>query len=247
MVAPCQCCFVYSDGARAEDIFYGSDGLCYINLCPLFGKCLLRVFYINHSTGERSGQCPCAACFRESQGTPCLSLRGLFKDDELDGAGTEDATLIPEQDLDDLSEFLYGVPGFGLVSSNDALDAQDPKRFEEKSSDTEALSVETGYQTIEEDTDPKTTSSLSHTVLSLFLSRTTLSSDPSQHNLPVSGTEVLEVLTALFLSFTLIMTYEGLSIYRYIKELPSPPPFLWKVVATGLVAVSLKYCRYGIL
>lgn len=51
--------------------------------------------------------------------------------------------------------------------------------------------------------------------------------------------ELAEALVGLVLSTLLVIVYECVSAYMYIKDLPPPPPFLLKLVLLVLLAVGL--------
>ena len=78
-------------------------------------------------------------------------------------------------------------------------------------------------------------------LLSLFKScNVTRSTSLTDTPRPVSLHEVMEVSLGLSLSVLLVIIYECISIYTYIKDLPRPPPFLSKLVLLVLVLLGLR-------
>lgn len=55
--------------------------------------------------------------------------------------------------------------------------------------------------------------------------------------------DVIEAFIGLALSVFLVIVYESVSLYIYIKDLPPPPPFLSKLVMLMLLAVWLRILK----
>ena len=88
-------------------------------------------------------------------------------------------------------------------------------------------------------------------ILSLFVDYTTTSSSHSPHDpqLSLSWSEAMEAFIALIISVLFVFAYECANIYTYIRDLPSPPPFLSKLVGIVLLAVGLRClsCHFGVV
>ena len=252
IVAPCACAFLASPGSPLRVGFYDHDGIYQTSTaCSEGGRCSLRIFYINHATGERRMRCPCTACCPEVGTSPCLTLEGLFGEEKQSGLELEDDSIIPKQDLDIPFGYFDDLPGFELVETHLASGSDDEEPSSEK---TESISRETERRTVKLPalrdlvrlgySFLKTTSS---TILAALVTRTVISSNASLIPPRISFSELIEVFTALTLSLFLVIVYECFGIYLYVRELPKPPAFLWKSMAAVLLVLGLRCLRYGII
>ena len=243
MVAPCKCSFTKAKNSGPEGLYYNSKTGDHISPCPESNEpCFLRPFYVNHSTKEITTRCPCVTCSQQPVGDPCVSLRAFFENAEPDGMDEDEAPLIPDQNLS-LSDYFNDLPPeFGLADthidskaeardesltqirpvSNPLLSASDAKHFHNR------------------------VPGLLNSVGSIFFSRKIASSNPLNNPPPISLHEALEVTAGLMAAVLLVVTYEMMSVYRYIQELPTPPAFLWKMTILSLALIVLRYLRYGI-
>ncbi len=172
-------------------------------------------------------------------GKPCWRLGDLFNEHRTDSPELEDDSVIPDQDVG-LSIF-DDMPGFALARIHLASTTQDPllvasppKPQSRAASGPSALSFPIS----------RTPAVSIKSFFSLFVShtvtRSTRSTDDPQL---LSLREVTEACVGLVLSVLLIIVYECVSIYIYVKELPRPPPFLSKLALLVLLAVGLRILK----
>ena len=158
--------------------------------------------------------------------------------------------MIPNQDLDVPLNYFDDLPGFELVEIHVTSEPND----EEASEEAVSMSRETEYRAIEPTASrdlvcavSSSVKTISSTIIAAFVSRSAISSTTTPGPPRISLSELLEVLTALTLSLFLVIIYECFGVYIYVKELPKPPPFLWKSTAAALLVMGLRYLRYGIV
>ncbi|KAM0800790.1 hypothetical protein BDR22DRAFT_850547 [Usnea florida] len=176
-------------------------------------------------------------------GEPCWRLGDLFNDDKTEDLGNEDDPIIPAQGL----HIFDDMPGFALAKNHRPSATQEVPLVTKtpKSQPTTAEKPDLGSP------DSRATAVLlqkssntafsTQTFFSLFVSYIVTRSTPfTDIPRPVSGREVMEVSLGLSLSVLLVIIYECISIYTYIKDLPRPPPFLSKLVLLVLVALGLR-------
>lgn len=232
--------------------------------------CKLRVLYINHITGEATLNCPCAACSPAWNRVPCLTLGLLFGDDEPglpeqnidplipaqdltkvgnrcwrlgdlfnedreEGLDLEDDTVIPAQDVG--LHIFDDMPGFALARNHIASTAQDTPLVARtpKSHSPAAVPSDLGLPTSRH--TAISMESLFSSFVSYTVTRSTRSMDGPRL---LSFGELTEAFVGLVLSTLLVIVYECLSAYTYIKDLPPPPPFLPKLVVLVLLALGLR-------
>ena len=178
-------------------------------------------------------------------GEPCWRLGDLFNDDRTERLENEDDPIIPAQDVG--FHIFDDMPGFALAKNHRALATQGPPLVAStsKSQSLGAEELDLGSPdspptTVPLQKSPGTTVSIV-TLISLFVSYIVTRSTPFT-NLPrpVTLREVMEISVGLSLSVLLVIIYECISIYLYIKDLPRPPPFLSKLVLLVLVALGLR-------
>lgn len=169
-------------------------------------------------------------------GTPCWRLGDLFDEDRTESPELGDDPVIPAQDVG--LDIFDDMPGFALARNHVApTTAQDPPL------------VATTPEPQSRSTMPSDSGSLfsfttnvsMESFLSLFVSYTvTRSTRSTDDQRLLSMREVIEAFVGLALSVLLVIVYECVSIYIYIKTLPSPPPFLSKLILLVLLAVGLR-------
>lgn len=172
-------------------------------------------------------------------GNPCWRLGDLFNEDRTEILDLEDDPVIPAQDVG--LHIFDDMPGFALARSHLAsTTAQNPHPTASapKSESLIARPSDSGLR------PPLTTNASKRSFLSLFVTYTVTSSThpTDNHRLP-SPREVAEASIGLALSVLLVIVYECVSIYIYIKSLPRPPPFLSKLVLLVLLATGLRILK----
>lgn len=242
-------------------------------------RCRLRVLYINHITGEATLNCPCATCSPDWNGVPCTTLRSLFgenapgllepnihplipaqdltkvgnpcwrlgdlfNEDREESLDLEGETLIPAQDVE--LHIFDDMPGFALARNHLALTAHNTPLVTRnpKSHSPAAVPADLGLPT------SRTTAISMRSLLSSFVYYTVTGSTPSMDDPRLLCLrELAEALVGLVLSTLLVIVYECVSAYMYIKDLPPPPPFLLKLVLLVLLAVGLLILKrnFGLL
>ena len=247
IVAPCQCSFIEGSNRKLEKTYLGSDGGRYRVPCSLGtgNRCRLRVLYINHVTGEATLHCPCATCSPDWRGVPCLTLGSLFHEDEPCLVEETDDPLIPAQDVG--LHIFDDMPGFALAKNHrpsatheGPLVANTPKYQPLTAEQSDLGTPDSCTITVSLQQSPNKAFSI-QTLLSLLVSYIVTRSTPfTDTPRPVSLHEVMEVSLGLSLSMLLVIIYELISIYTYIKDLPRPPPFLSKLVLLVLVVLGLR-------
>ena len=198
-------------------------------------------------------QCPGTVCRQEVGSPPSPSLEDLLGEGKLRRLPREleDNLIKPNQDIDVSLGYFEDLPGFELITIHLASESDNEGVLSDK-----ALSIShgTGCRPVEPPAlriIPYTGNSLLGAIFSIILaslvSRTSTSSAPSLVPPRVSLGELLEVFVTLIMSLFLLIIYECFGIYLYVKELPKPPPFLWKSIVAALLVLGLKYLRYGII
>ena len=130
------------------------------------------------------------------------------------------------------------MPGFALASNHSPLTTQDPPLVAstpEPQSLAAAGPSDLGLAT------SHTASVSTESFFSLFVSHTVTVSPRSPDDSQIlSLREVMKAFVGLILPMLLVIVYECVSIYIYIKDLPRPPPFFLKLVLLVLLAVGLQ-------
>ena len=178
-------------------------------------------------------------------GEPCWRLRDLFNDDGTESFEYEDDPVIPAQDL---GHYIFDdMPGFALAKNHRPSATQEvpftaniPKSHSLTAEDLDLGSPVSPATAVSSQKPPNTAVSI-QTLLSLLVSYIVTRSTPfTGIPRPVSLHEVMEVSLGLSLSVLLVIIYECISIYTYIKEIPRPPSFLSKLVVLVLVVLGLR-------
>ena len=174
-------------------------------------------------------------------GGPCWHLGDLFNDDRTESFDYEDDSVIPAQDVG--LHIFDDMPGFALAKNHRPsatqevpLVANTPKSqpLMAEESDVGSLGSRTTVVSLQK---PPTKAVSIQSFFSLFVSYIVTRSSPITHlPRPVSLHEVMEISVGLSLSVLLVIIYECISIYTYIKD---PPPFLLKLVSLVLVGLGL--------
>lgn len=194
-------------------------------------------------------------------GEPCWRLGDLFNDDKTESFEYEDDSIIPAQDDSIIPAKGVGLhifddmPGFALAKNHRPSARQEvpfasnaPKHLSlgaEQSNlgqpDSRATAALSPKSPTKATSKPPTKAMSIHTLLSLFVSyivtRSTHFTDTPR---PISVHEVMEIFIGLSLSIFLVIIYECISIYTYLKDLPRPPPFLSKLVLLVLVVLGVR-------
>ena len=172
-------------------------------------------------------------------GKPCWRLGDLFDEHRTDSPELEDDSVIPDQDVG-LSIF-DDMPGFALARNHLASTAQDPP-LAASTPKPQSLAIARPSDLCLPTS--RTTAVSMKSFFSLFVchtvTRSTRSTDDPQL---LSLREVTEAFVGLVLSVLLVIVYECVSIYIYVKDLPRPPPFLSKLVSLVLLAVGMRILK----
>ena len=202
-----------------------------------------------------------------SVGNPCWRLGDLFNEDRTESLELEDNPIIPAQDVG--LHIFDDMPGFAVARNHLAPTmAQDPNPVV-CAPESESLIPYPGRASTSgiigqspPGLKPKspgygiarpsdsgllaspTTEVWKKSLLSFFVSHTvTRSTRSADDRRLLSLREVIEALVGLAVSMLLIIVYESVNIYTYMKTLPPPPPFLSKLVLLVLLAVGLRILK----
>lgn len=174
--------------------------------------------------------------------TPCWRLGDLFNEDRTESLDLEDDPVVPAQDVG--LDIFDDMPGFALARNHlaptTAQLVKDPylAAGAPESESLPARPSDSGLRSSPTTTAPK------RSFLSLFVSYTvTRSTSPTDDRRLLSLREVTEAVIGLAVSVLLVIVYECVSIYIYLKNLPPPPPFLSKLVLLVLVTVGLRILK----
>lgn len=178
-------------------------------------------------------------------GGPCWHLGDLFNDDGTESFEYEDNPVIPAQDVG--LHIFDDMPGFALAKNHRPSATQEvpltantpePQPLMAEESNVGSLGSRTTALSLQK---PPTKAVSIQSFFSLSVSYIVTRSSPiTDTPRPVSLHDVMEISVGLSLSVLLVIIYECISIYTYIKDLPRPPPFLLKLVSLVLVALGLR-------
>ena len=178
-------------------------------------------------------------------GESCWRLGDLFNDVGSESFEYEDDSMIPDQDVG--LHIFDDMPGFALAKNHRPSATQEVPLVANtlKSQSLTAGQSDLGHPdsrttAVSLQKSPNTTLSI-QALFSFFVSYlVTRSPHFTGSPRPVSLHDVMEISVGLSLSVLLVIIYECISIYTYIKDLPRPPPFLSKLILLVLVALGLR-------
>ena len=176
---------------------------------------------------------------------PCWRLGDLFNDDGTETLANEGDSVIPAQDVG--LHIFDDMPGFALAKNHRPsgtrkapLASSTPKSQLLTAEESDLSSPDSRSTAVSLQKSPDKAFSI-QTFFSLFVSYIVTRSSPTTDTpRPVFLHEMMEVSVGLSLSVLLVIIYECISIYTYIKDLPRPPPFLSKLVLLVLVGLGLR-------
>ena len=179
-------------------------------------------------------------------GTPCWRLGGLFGEHGIEGLELEDDPIIPAQDVG--LDIFDDMPGFALAENHImepnpslVLTAQNPARTSTKqgpplatsASTTNVSHLQQGRRSL-----GVLTSLTTRYPFSFLASYTAaLSTRSAADSRFLSLGEGTEALGGLVLSVFLVIVHECVGVYLYVKKLPPPPRFLWRLAVLVVVVV----------
>ena len=176
---------------------------------------------------------------------PCWRLGDLFNDDRTEHLENEDDSIIPAQDVG--LHIFDDMPGFALAKNHRPsathevpLVANTPvsQPLTAEESDLNSPDSRTTAVSLQK---PPTKAVSIQSFFSLLVSYIVTRSSPiTDTPRPILLREVMEIAVGLSLSVLLVIIYECISIYTYIKDLPRPPPSLLKLVSLVLLALGLR-------
>ena len=203
-------------------------------------------------------------------GKSCWRLGDLFDDESVPHSWDIDVDpIIPAQDVG--LHIFDDMPGFALAKNHPLLStAQEPSLKVQQPSLAErtpvivqspplASSQHNDLNHILQGHRPSfkyllptfPTSVSMASLLSYFVEYTATSSTrfPYDPRLPLSWSEMMEAFIALVLSVLLVFAYECVNIYIYLRDLPSPPLFMSKLVGFVLLVVGWRVlrCHFGVV
>ena len=172
-------------------------------------------------------------------GEPCWRLGDLFNEDRTDRLEPEEESVIPAQDVG--LDIFDDMPGFALTRNHLTLTTHDPPLLASTPEPQSHAAVGPSDLGLP---PSRTTSVSTKSLFSMFVSHTVTRSPRSPDDSQIYYLrEVLEAFVGLVLSVLLVVVYECVSIYIYIKDLPRAPLFLSKLVLLVLLGVGLRILK----